>query len=83
VQTYIGCNWFNGVQWFNKERLETLLYWLFLTSAVAAAEHRPNDPRGILRELAIQHQRFTVCLNSADRAGFRLDRFLTLLSVIR
>ena len=34
VRTYIGLNEFQGRWWYNKESMETLMYWLFAVSTV-------------------------------------------------
>jgi hypothetical protein len=80
VQTYLGCNWFGGVQWFNRERLETLLYWLFFTRALCLTEKTPRLGQQTLDILVDLHQNARSWLDQAAEAGYRMDRFRALVA---
>lgn len=60
-----------GVQWFNKERFELLITWF---SRVA-----PHAATGMPRPQAALKGTCVLLLESAEAAGYRLDRLLKLL----
>jgi glycosidase len=79
VQTYLGCNWFGGVQWFNRERLETLLYWLFHSRALCVASNTPRLGQQVLDILIAMHQDVRRWREQAAEAGYRMDHFRALV----
>jgi glycosidase len=79
VQSFIGCNWFEGVRWFNRERLETLLFWLYISSAVDTVLHVEENRRKIPGEIAERHRYLMGCLESAEKTGYRMDLYLQLV----
>ncbi len=79
VQDFLGFNWYGGVQWFNRERLETLTYWLFFTACVRAVARFPEDRSGLLRHVAELNRYFEDCRQKADQSHYRLDKFRKIL----
>ncbi len=75
--TYLGCNVFGGIEWFNMERLQTLLNALYRGAAIAAAEKQKEALGGPLSEL---HAFFTETARRADESGFRYQVFRKTVS---
>jgi hypothetical protein len=80
TKTYLGCNDFGGTRWFNRERLETLLYWLFFTDAVAAAR-LPLTEQPL--RLAALHREWRQVLTAAEESGYRFESFLATVRQFR
>ena len=74
-QTFLGCNWFGGVQWFNRERLEMLVHWFFTTAALQESEHKEDASR-----VAELHLFSRNVLRQGDRSGFRFREFRDALT---
>jgi hypothetical protein len=65
-----------GHKWCNKERLESLLHFIYL-AALATAGGTAEDPSGVASAMAILYQHVTSLLARAEESGYRLDRLLT------
>ena len=73
VRRYIGVNRFQGVLWFNKERLEELLAWLMLTATVLARAEGDGAA-----QLAQGQELVGRIMRAAEAAGYQLEKLLTL-----
>jgi hypothetical protein len=70
--TFLGCNVYGGVEWFNRERLETLVRGLYRAAALAAA----GEPEDVaVASLAKLHAFFDEIVTLADENGFRFRDF--------
>lgn len=76
VQEYLVCNWHGGVFWFNKESLESLVYWACLTRVLEILYAQPPDA---VRRIAELRERALRVVAVAGRSGYRFQEFLTLL----
>ena len=76
AQTFLGCNDFGGTRWFNRERLETLLYWLFFTEAATMAQVPAADQTG---ELIALYGEWRDALAAAEQSGYRFEQFLAAI----
>lgn len=79
TQTYLGCNWYGGVQWFNRERFESLLRALYAAGAVTTAE-KEEGTAGVAGRVADLHALLADCRRKAGESGFRFQEFLRALS---
>ncbi len=73
AEAFLGCNDFGGTRWFNRERLETLLYWLYFTEAAAAAPVPAADPGTRLNAI---YGEWRDALAAAEQSGYRFKTFL-------
>jgi hypothetical protein len=68
VQLYLNVNRHGGVLWFNKEKMESLLYWLFASSAAAA-------PAG----LESRYRIIAGIMEAAHASGWEFEKLLAKL----
>lgn len=76
VQHFVGVNRYNGILWYNKESLETLLKWLFLIAALDAVGSERYPGEAAAKEIA---QRFAIIkkwLKSGDDSQFQVEKLL-------
>jgi glycosidase len=73
VRTFLQCNWHNGILWFRRESLGTLLYWLAATSLIS--------PRGFRngRRLVRAVQTAERLARASEDSGYRFQRMLEML----
>lgn len=45
ARDYLGCNVYQGIDWFNRERFTTLVHWLCLLGALHLASGEDTDPK--------------------------------------
>jgi hypothetical protein len=78
VCTFLGVHSYEEREWFVKERFELFLEWLLVAEVVrlAAATIDDEELRPLLARIR-KDSRFLVAL--AAEAGYRVDRFLSLL----
>jgi glycosidase len=74
VGEFILLHWSGGIEWFNKERFEDLIMWLYLTSAASITEKRMKK-KTLSEEMVRMHKRVTELFAKAEIAGYRLDIF--------
>jgi glycosidase len=79
VQTFLGFNWFGGNQWFNKERLEMLTYWLFFIASLQCAHLFEKDQEGLLSHLGRIHQYLARCRGRAEAVQFQVEKFFQFI----
>lgn len=79
ARLYLGYNQSNGILWFNRERMESLLYWLFTVSVLGLMESgtsRDDVARGMEERYEItSHIR-----DAAEKSGCEVEKFLALLA---
>jgi glycosidase len=78
VGDFLGFNWYGGVCWLNRERLETLNTWLFIASALSSSGPE-IEPKKQLERMAEIHQFFDHCLKAAERAQYQAEKFREFL----
>ena len=64
-----------GFEWFNKERFEDLILWLYLAS-VASMTEKTIEKKRLPEELVRLHATVMELFTRAETAGYRLDSFL-------
>ena len=74
---FLGCNRFQGVQWFNKESFEELIYWLFCVDALVQAVNifRKDDfprQRGLKHWITAKK-----LIEAAEGAEFQAEKLLS------
>ena len=79
VQLYLNVNRYDNVLWFNKERMEHLLYWLFTTS-VAEALPGAHGKKEIVQAMEYRYGLVTGLLKNAEGSGWQVERFLAGLT---
>ncbi|MBI5804585.1 alpha-amylase [candidate division TA06 bacterium] len=75
VQEFLGCNWHQGILWFNRERFLTLLYW---QTVVSLMEEKPGikAAKRLLRILKIDRK----YIQSAEESGYDLNKYTGMIS---
>lgn len=83
VKLYISVNEYEGKLYYNKERFEELLKWLFTLHLInygysSAADNDPveNDGPEIKEMLEKSFRNFTGILQLSEQSGYQLDRLL-------
>jgi len=76
AREYLKFHTYEGDEWFDKERFEMLIKWLFNVEALAPAT---EDPEQSMNQTAPLRKVLHNLLSVAAKAGYRLDRFLELL----
>ncbi|MFH1037325.1 MAG: alpha-amylase family glycosyl hydrolase [PVC group bacterium] len=80
VRRFLLYHWDNNILWFNKERLEELLFWLIAAATVvksvrAWAGEEPPRVRGM-----VYHRAAETMLELAAQSGYRVKEFRKLLA---
>ncbi len=78
VRAFLLIHGSGGESWFNKERLETLLQWLFLAEMSGDLAGR-DDPEHLQVRMALLHKAVETLNAAARKAGYRPEKFLALL----
>jgi hypothetical protein len=68
----------NGVEWFNKERFEDLMLWLYLTDMVSWCAETVDESR-ISEMLALGYESIIDYVSKAESAHYRTDIFRSSL----
>jgi len=76
VRRYLGCHWYGGIEWFNRERLDELLRALFAATALRRGLRTEGDLAPVLEPLEKLLRSLEDVRRSAARAGYRVDKFL-------
>ena len=78
VSTFLGVNEYDDVVWFNGERLDELVWWIYATGVVAVFSTVPADKRAeSILDLYGMVERIGV---ARDASGYKVDAFLDALS---
>ncbi len=81
VQAFLLVHSSRGEKWFNKERLETLLQWLFLAEMSGDLAGR-DDPEHLQVRMALLRKVVAMLNAVAEKASYRPEKFLALLETI-
>ena len=74
---YIGLNEYEGKRYFNKERFENLVNWIFtLTSLVSAGRFSKTGTDEQIKELQKNHRFFKKIKRASAESGYKLDDLL-------
>jgi hypothetical protein len=79
VRAYLYIHSYNDIDWFNKERFESLCWWAFVMSAVRAHKALSgSDPQDamVCDTLLACYNVAETLLNAADESGYRVDKLL-------
>jgi hypothetical protein len=79
VRLYLNVNRYDNVLWFNKERMEHLLYWLF-TVSVADALTGARNRNEIVKMMEYRYGLVERLLKNAAESGWQVERFLASLT---
>jgi hypothetical protein len=75
VRAFIHIHVSDGQEWFNRERFEDLIGWLFLTAAVPV-EETGMEGRPAVERLFRLHDAAQCLIRDAEKAGYRPDVLL-------
>jgi len=75
TQEFLGCNWHQGILWFNRERFLTLLYW---QTVVSLLEEGPGH-KAFRRAVRTLNSAVGQAL-AAEQSGYDLNRFMDRIS---
>ncbi|MDH3974365.1 MAG: alpha-amylase family glycosyl hydrolase [Deltaproteobacteria bacterium] len=78
VQDFIDVNMHGNILYFNKEKMEVLIYWFFIMALVKGLTEGV-DRKKVLANMEVVHKKVSLILNSAEKSGYRLEAFLALL----
>jgi len=78
ARQFLLVHWINGSEWFNKERFEDLIGWLYLTDMLSCCTETLDDKS--LRQIITRgHAMVIDLLAKAETAHYRTDIFVSLL----
>lgn len=75
IQRYLQCNWHNDILWFNKERLQTLLYWRLVGVLLRNRREYMDKPYAAKRRLAACGRLIVDLLKTAEEAKYNYHLF--------
>ncbi|MBN2509343.1 MAG: alpha-amylase [Spirochaetales bacterium] len=75
IQAYINVNRYNDVVWFNKDRFEDLLWWLFMIAAIRITEEKASSAAA---DLVFSHIR--QWLKAEQESEFRFEVLLDAIT---
>ncbi len=78
VRQFLLVHWSGGAEWFNRERLEDLIGWLFLTDMISFGAETGDEKR-LLGMITGSYGMVTNILAMAESAHYRTDIFRSLL----
>jgi glycosidase len=78
ARLYLGYNQYNGVLWFKKERMESLLFWLYAVSVLALME-RGGPAEETARGIEERHGIVSLIMDAAEKSGCEVRKFVDLL----
>ena len=78
ARLYLGFNQYNGVPWFNRERMESLLYWLFAVSVLGLLEGG-GARAAVSRGIEARYEVVSRIRNAAENSGCEVEKFVALL----
>lgn len=68
LQEYLLVNYYDGVRWFNQERFDSLVWWLFVWNAL-----RPQKESNLRVDLVNLHERSLKWQEEQQKSEFKLD----------
>jgi hypothetical protein len=71
VRNYLGVNRYEGVEWFRKERFETLLYWLYTVALLRLRAARLADAE-VARWILVLYRSILGWQEAERASGYRL-----------
>ena len=80
IRDYLEVNLHEGTLWFVKERLESLLHWLFHVWTANQLAQPETTTEKVTERIAQVYQRVTTVLKAAEESGYRLEETLEILS---
>jgi len=80
VRAYINVNRHNDILWFNKERFESLLWWLMTSAMITSGASYENTTSAHVEEMIIAFDAIKTLQKAADKSEFKLANLLDLLS---
>jgi glycosidase len=78
AREFLLVHWSNGVEWFNRERFEDLIGWLYLTDMIAYGAEN-GDEKHLRERMAESYGIVTDLFARAETAHYRTDIFRSLL----
>jgi len=79
VRRYLAVHHHAGCEWFNRERLENLLFGLHVASLPTVAGIFRDDKKLLAASIDRTRKKTLAWLAAAEQAGYRLDKWLELL----
>ncbi len=82
VQQFLEFNWYDGVLWFNKERFEGLMEWLFLVSIfdlLAPVDHMEEK---VVQAVLERYEFVQQVIGWAGRSEYRVQKLLANLTTL-
>ncbi len=76
VENYLQVNIYQSVLWFNMERFEELIFWLFVKSILMLPVENHESPALPEGETGELFKKLKNLEDSAERSGYRMDKLL-------
>jgi glycosidase len=77
VQLYLNFNNHNGIVWFNKERMEDMLYWMMIVSVVKLIGETKKLEE-IIDGIEKRYQSIMNVLQLSEKSGYQVYKFIEL-----
>ncbi|MBP7867150.1 MAG: alpha-amylase [Acidobacteria bacterium] len=83
VQACLGCNWYNGIYWFSREKFLLFLSWVFVVAALEILQTPAAAGTGTARALIRLRDRVLRAVENAEKAQYNYHRFTALCARAR
>ncbi|MGA2623250.1 MAG: alpha-amylase family glycosyl hydrolase [Bacteroidota bacterium] len=82
VKEFLRVNRWDNVLWFNKERFEELLGWIFILSAVQTFTSNDQSIIDAKKKAGVQFSSYNSMLRNAEQSKYQVEGFLGMCSAI-
>ncbi len=76
VREFLMVNRWDNVLWFNKERFEEILGWIFIVSAIQTFESNDLSITDAREKTGVQFESFNSILENAEQSKYQVETFL-------
>ncbi len=76
VQQFLNVNRYQGNLWFNKERFESLAWWLFAIAIIAIGSNTKISTNTMIEKLLILNRVRKMLIEKMEKSEFRFDKLL-------
>jgi hypothetical protein len=76
VQRFIGVNRYQDVLWFNKERFDDLLWWMYLILVIQTCADPDLTPDKALHSILTDFELIKRLQQAEDGSGFQVEKLI-------
>ncbi len=80
VRSYLQINRYNDILWFNKERFESLLWWLMTSALITSGSNQEKTTTAHIEEMIVAFEIIKKLQKAADKSEYQVAKLLEELS---